>query len=198
MSKYSTDKVVNLNGKEYILFEGLLECAHAEYDLQSIETDIIQLPTQENGMEAIFQAKVTTKDGKTFIGTGDASPENVNSKIAKHLIRMAETRAVGRALRFLTGFGTVFEELGDLEETETTAPVTDPSPKAKAPTGNTPSPATKAQLNKIKKDAESIGLSVEEVYKHFNIEGGEPSKEEASNIIKWLKTDEAKALVAPF
>lgn len=193
MSKYSTDKVVTLNGKEYILFEGLLECAHAEYDLLEVDTKIIQLPNEENGHNCIFQATVVTKDGRKFSATGDANPENVNSKIAKHIIRMAETRAVGRALRFLTGFGTVFEELGDLE--------TEASQKAEvvniSETNPAPAPATKAQLNKIKKDAETLGLSVEEVYQKFEI-SGEPSKEEASKIIKWLKTDEAKAAVTPF
>ncbi|NER40302.1 hypothetical protein G3M54_01315 [Bacillus megaterium NBRC 15308 = ATCC 14581] len=36
--------------------------------------------------------------------------------IQSHIIRMSETRAIGRALRFLTGFGTVFEELGEIEK----------------------------------------------------------------------------------
>lgn len=115
MAKYNTTKVVKLQGKEYILFEGLLEIAHAEYELSGIETNMIQLPNEDNGNEAICHAIVSTKDGKKFTGYGDASQKNVNKMILPHVIRMAETRAIGRALRFLTGFGTVFEELGEVD-----------------------------------------------------------------------------------
>lgn len=115
MSRFSTDKVVRLQGKDYVLFEGLLEVAHAHCQLKSISTSLIQLPTQESPF-CIVQATVTTENGESFQGIGDASPANVNKMIVPHLIRMAETRAVARALRFLTGFGTAFEELGDLNE----------------------------------------------------------------------------------
>lgn len=115
MSRFSTDKVVRLQGKDYVLFEGLLEVAHAHCNLKSISTSLIQLPTQESPF-CIVQATVTTENGESFQGIGDASPANVNKMIVPHLIRMAETRAVARALRFLTGFGTAFEELGDLNE----------------------------------------------------------------------------------
>lgn len=116
MAKFSTDKVVKLQGKEYVLFEGLLEVAHEHCHLQSISTNLIQLPTQESPF-CIVQATVTTDKGESFQGLGDASPSNVNKMIIPHMIRMAETRAVARALRFLTGFGTAFEELGDIHDT---------------------------------------------------------------------------------
>lgn len=115
MAKYNTDKVVDLKGKRYILFEGILEIAHAEHELTGIETELIQIPNEANKNAAICKATVTTKDGKAFTGYGDASPENVGKMITPHIIRMSETRAIGRALRFLTGFGTVFEELGEVE-----------------------------------------------------------------------------------
>ena len=105
MSKtYQTDHVVKLQGKEYILFQGLLEIAHAEYDLETVDTEVIQVPAEENQNTAIVRAVVTTKEGKKFTGIGDASPKSVNKMIVPHLTRMAETRAIGRALRFLTGF----------------------------------------------------------------------------------------------
>lgn len=185
--KYNTDKVVTLNGKEYILFEGLLECAHYEYDLDGIDTDLIQKPTEENGHEAIVKAVVVTKDGKKFSAYGDANPQNVNSKIRPHIIRMAETRAVGRALRFLTGYGTVFEELGEEVEEERK-----PQEKQEQPL------ATRAQINKIQKDAKKLGLTIDDVYKKFNITSEKMTRKDASDIIKWLQSQEKEQAQAPF
>ncbi|MEV2907586.1 hypothetical protein ABNF65_02805 [Paenibacillus larvae] len=120
MSKrnYATDKTVTLQGKEFVLFEGLLEVAHRDYKLSGVMTDILQLPNVENEMQAVVKAVITTEDGRTFTGLGDADPKNVNKMVSKHLIRMAETRAIGRALRFLTGYGTLAEELGGDDSSE--------------------------------------------------------------------------------
>jgi len=56
-------------------------------------------------------------DGKKFSDIGDANPQNCNSKVARHLIRMASTRAKARAFRDMDNIGmTALEELGDLNE----------------------------------------------------------------------------------
>lgn len=97
--------------KEVVTYRGLLAQAHNE-QLKSIETTVVQLPTKDNRLTAVFQAKVMTSKG-TFTGIGDANPENVNSQIVPHLIRMAETRAKARALRDAVNIGVVcLEELG--------------------------------------------------------------------------------------
>lgn len=190
--KFKTDKVVKLQGKEYILFEGLLECAHQEYEIQKVDTKLLQIPNKENDETCVVQATVVTKDGKVFTAHGDANPLNVNSKIVPHLIRMAETRAVGRALRFLTGYGTVFEELGDLDEIENSASeknviVHPATPSSKIRVGKVESLATKAQLNKIEKDSQSIGISSKEACKKLGYNLEELTKSQASEVIKWLK-----------
>lgn len=101
--------IINLKGKDYVLFAGLLEEAHKQ-ELESIETELIQIPTGDCPM-AIVSAAIKTKKGR-FTALGDASPENVNKFITPHLIRMAETRALARAFRFATNIGmTAFEEL---------------------------------------------------------------------------------------
>lgn len=108
--------VVNLSGKDHVLYAGLLAEAH-ERGLQSIETQLIQIPAEENGNTAIARAVVRLKDGTFFEEYGDASPKNVNARIATALIRMALTRAKGRALRDAVNVGqAMVEELPDLDE----------------------------------------------------------------------------------
>lgn len=203
MSKFKTDKVVKLQGKEYVLFEGLLEVTHENYHLMGFSTELLQYPAKDNDMTAIVKAVVTIKDGedvKQFSGIGDASPASVNRMIAPHIVRMAETRALGRAMRFLTGFGTVFEELGDLDsdnqkQKKTTSQKNTNKKEDNNTTQKKEAPkASQAQLNKIEKDAKALGLSAKEVYTHMGIEPDNVAKTDASKVIKFLKTDEAKNL----
>jgi hypothetical protein len=105
--------LITRQGKQYVLFAGLLDEAHNR-GLNSIDTELVQGPTEENGRVAICKAKVEMEDGRTFSGIGDASPENVGRNIVPHIIRMAETRAKARALRDAVNVGaTALEELAD-------------------------------------------------------------------------------------
>lgn len=112
--------IIKLQGKDFVLFEGLLDLAHRE-GLRRVETELLQAPAPENGSVAIVRAQVETDKG-VFSGIGDASPESVNRMMTPHTVRLAETRALARALRFAVNIGmTTFEELGDepgLDETE--------------------------------------------------------------------------------
>ena len=106
--------MIERQGKRFVLYAGLLEEAHSR-GLRSIETELLQVPTAENGQSAIVKAVVRMEDGK-FAGIGDASPQNVGRQISPHIIRMAETRAKARALRDAINVGvTAFEELGGEE-----------------------------------------------------------------------------------
>ncbi|ABG03023.1 hypothetical protein Rxyl_0042 [Rubrobacter xylanophilus DSM 9941] len=108
--------LITRQGRQYVLFAGLLDEAHAR-GLRSIETELLQVPEEANGMTAIVRARVEMEDGRTFSGLGDANPQNVGRSIAPHLIRMAETRAKARALRDAVNVGaTALEELTDGEE----------------------------------------------------------------------------------
>ena len=89
--------VINRNGKDYVLYAGLLDQAHQQ-GLKEIKTQLLQAPSSENGQIAICLAEVTTERG-TFTGIGDADPGNVSRMMVTALIRMAETRAKARALR---------------------------------------------------------------------------------------------------
>ena len=102
--------IINLGGKSFVTYEGLLDLAH-QRGLVSIEVEIIQIPIKENNMIAICKAVATTEKER-FQDIGDASPQSVNSALVPHLIRMASTRAKARVLRDLTNVGmTAVEEL---------------------------------------------------------------------------------------
>jgi hypothetical protein len=104
--------LVSLSGKDYPLYAGVLDAAHNE-GLRGIETQLIQIPSEENGHVAIVKATVLMEGG-VYEGIGDASAKNVNPRIANAIIRMAETRAKGRALRDAINCGqTLLEELPD-------------------------------------------------------------------------------------
>ena len=107
-----------------IPFKVLLDKGHKQYGLAGVNTEILQFPAKENGMMAIFRAVVVNADGQTYSGHGDADPNNTSEPIMKHLLRMAETRAIARALRWLTNEGETakIEISGDEDESDPSSP----------------------------------------------------------------------------
>lgn len=105
-------------------FEDLLNAAHEKAKRDGVELNIeTQALTGSNGelqidiqnKIALFKAIVTTnKSGKElsrFEAHGDATPDNISGEMIKpHFIRMAETRAISRALRWYTNNAQVAEE----------------------------------------------------------------------------------------
>ena len=105
--------MITRQGKQYVLFQGLLDEAHTQ-GLRGIDTELLQVPGPDNGNVANVKAVCEMEDGRRFSGIGDASPENVGRNIAPHIIRMAETRAKARALRDAVNVGaTALEELSE-------------------------------------------------------------------------------------
>ncbi len=144
--------IINLQGKSFVTYEGLLDLAHQK-GLKSIEVQIIQIPCQENNMTAICQAIATTENEK-FQDIGDASPKSVNAGLVPHLIRMASTRAKARALRDLTNVGmTAVEELSMDSE-----PANQSEEEYRSPNQEPPTPR---QLETIKKLAEQLNYDID-------------------------------------
>lgn len=113
---------VNLKGKQYALYAGVLDCA-TNNGLRSLTTELIQIPADENGHMAVVKARVEMEDGRVFEDYGDCSPQNTSAMIATAAIRMASTRAKGRALRDAINLGeTLREELPDTEFEESDRP----------------------------------------------------------------------------
>lgn len=108
--------VTKIKGKDFIRFDGLLVLAKLD-GWKGCRTTVIQLPNESNRNLAVVHAAVTDKDGNVFEAIGDCDDFNAPSKeIAVHKVRMAETRAVGRALRKMLGIDMVMLEELNLEE----------------------------------------------------------------------------------
>ncbi len=143
--------IINLQGKSYVTYEGLLDLAHQK-KLRSIEVELIQIPSPDNNMIAICKATATTED-QVYTDLGDASPQSVNSTIVPHIIRMASTRAKARVLRDLTNIGmTSYEEIS-LDDNTTVAE----EPYA----NNMAEPPTSRQLDTIKKLASELNATID-------------------------------------
>jgi len=113
--------MITRQGKQYVLFQGLLDEAHGQ-GLRGIDTELLQVPGPDNGNVAIVKAVCEMEDGRKFSGIGDASPDNVGRNIAPHVIRMAETRAKARALRDAVNVGaTALEELSEGDDAPPTS-----------------------------------------------------------------------------
>jgi hypothetical protein len=131
--------IIEIDGNQFVKYAGLLDYAH-QIGIGSIEVEPLQLPTKDNGNFAICRASVVSKVGESFTDIGDANPTNCNAKVGKHLLRLASTRAIARALRSFTNVGlTALEELADLndvlgngEQKPKAVPKKKAAPKAKA------------------------------------------------------------------
>ena len=103
---------------EMVTFEDLLTTAHNKKMPFSIKTEMLQLDVEKKF--ALFKAQVVIygapkeeEEGieTVFEGHGDATADNVKGEFIKpHFIRMAETRAIVRALRWYTNNATCAEE----------------------------------------------------------------------------------------
>lgn len=111
------EHIINLKGKEFITLSGLLDIAHPM--LKSIQTELIFNDYTNNTF--ITRAVVTLKNGNEFSAYGDATPKSVGNMILPHALRMSESRAIARALRWATNTGmcSVEEISEELKESDT-------------------------------------------------------------------------------
>lgn len=109
---------------DYVTYNGLIALAH-EKGLVSLEVDILQYPNKDNAQTTVAKAsligyaydKQAEKIVKAkFSAIGDSNPKSLKSSfILPHAIRMAATRAKGRALRDYLNIGMVVaEECGSI------------------------------------------------------------------------------------
>src|SRR5215470_3551475 len=104
-----------LEGRWYVTHSGLLQLAFRR-GCRGIKTVIQNQLSDRAAGRWVFKAIVyKTAASKGFVGYGDADPSNVSSIVRGAEMRVAETRAVNRALRKAFGIGICsVEELGTL------------------------------------------------------------------------------------
>jgi hypothetical protein len=102
-----------LDGRWYVTHSGLLRIAQRRH-CSGISTDLLKDFSDSSLSHWVFKATVyKTRRSRGFVGYGDADPSNVSSRVQGAEMRVAETRAIDRALRVAYGIGLCsVEELG--------------------------------------------------------------------------------------
>jgi len=110
--------VLLLNGRWYVTHSGLVGIAQRNR-CSGIRTAVVSRFSDPMAYRWVFRAIVYKTSGSAgFVGYGDADPSNVSALVHGAEMRVAETRAVNRALRKAYGIGLCsVEELGYLSST---------------------------------------------------------------------------------
>lgn len=111
----ATGDLQYLDRRWYVTHSGLLRIAHSQ-GCDGVRTAIQRTASDPAVGRWVFKATVYKTEGsRGFVGYGDADPSNVSPLVRGAEMRIAETRAVNRALRKAYGIGLCsVEELGSL------------------------------------------------------------------------------------
>ena len=166
------------NGKEAVLYNGLLALAHEDERFGHIRAYVTQYPNKENGERCFARAEIYDKEGRLIgMEEADATPQNCGKMTAASFPRMACTRAKARALRDFLNIGMVCaEEVHMAWEPEKASP---------------------KQIGTIKRLGKKYKISKQEMYEILEEEGGvtefnELTPEGADAVIKYLENYEAE------
>lgn len=109
----SRGEILCIDDKWYITYAGLLQIA-LRRRCQGIRTVLQEQQCDSHARRWVFRATVYKgRNSKAFVGYGDADPSNTSPLVRGSELRVAETRAVCRALRKAYGVGLCsVEELG--------------------------------------------------------------------------------------
>ena len=112
-----------LDGRWYVTHAGLLGLARRKR-CAGMNVQPVQAFCDPQAQRWAFQATVyKSKLCRGFVGYGDADPSNVSFLVQGAEMRVAETRAVNRALRKAYGIGICsVEEIGSLPNPSTSSP----------------------------------------------------------------------------
>lgn len=115
-----------IDGNWYVTHSGLLRLANRRGCAGIRVVPIYQFCSRTESHWAFRATVLTSEICKGFVGCGDANPANVSTLVRGSEMRIAETRAVNRALRKAYGIG-----LCSVEEIGTFSSTSDPAAAAK-------------------------------------------------------------------
>jgi len=106
-------EITRIDSRWYVTHSGLLQLA-SRRKCRGIKTYLLERLCDPAANRWVFRAVVYVgPNSKGFVGYGDADPSNTSSMVRGAEMRVAETRAVNRALRKAYGIGLCsVEELG--------------------------------------------------------------------------------------
>jgi hypothetical protein len=108
--------LIYLNNGWYVTHTGLIGLARRKR-CSGIHVEAVDSLCDSGGSRFVLKATVFPSKGSAgFVGYGDADPSNVSSLVRGAEMRVAETRAVNRALRKAYGICSV-EEIGTIPNT---------------------------------------------------------------------------------
>jgi hypothetical protein len=112
-----------INGHWYVTHTGLLRLARRKR-CSGIHVEAVDSLCDSAASRFVLKATVFPSKGSSgFVGYGDADPSNVSSLVRGAEMRVAETRAVNRALRKAYGIGICsVEEIGTIPNTSEKLP----------------------------------------------------------------------------
>jgi hypothetical protein len=107
-----------INGQWYVTHTGLLRLARRKR-CSGIHVESVDSLCDSGANRFVLKATVFPSKGSSgFVGYGDADPSNVSALVRGAEMRVAETRAVNRALRKAYGVGLCsVEEIGTIPKT---------------------------------------------------------------------------------
>jgi len=126
-----------LEGRWYVTHSGLLQLA-SRRGCRGISTTLQVKVSDFASGRWVFKATAYKRGhSKGFVGYGDADPSNVSAVVRGAELRVAETRAVNRALRKAYGIGLCsIEELGVPPRTRTSSTSSTPANGSHSSNGN--------------------------------------------------------------
>jgi hypothetical protein len=140
-------EVINFDNHWYVTHSGLIRLA-SRRRCDGIRTTLQQRFSDPAANRWVFRATVYKSPGsKGFVGYGDADPSNVSTLVYGAEMRIAETRAVNRALRKAYGIGLCsVEELGSSSRNPGPGADREPSAKQASNGSNDGQPRLRDQL----------------------------------------------------
>jgi hypothetical protein len=130
-------EITRIDNRWYVTHSGLLQLA-SRRQCRGIKTFLQERFCDPAISRWVFRAVVyKSPNSKGFVGYGDADPSNVSSLVQGAEMRVAETRAVNRALRKAYGIGLCsVEELGAFSSQPAPSAVPPPAVSSPSPNGS--------------------------------------------------------------